>query len=92
MNSHWNNYGYANFAFNEKVIESYCARDALIWEHCKLYQEMPKEVITPSSDTMYTPKKKRERSSFELKTPDYVKNSPAKVICLVTDSSDEDVE
>ena len=86
-NSHWNNYGYVNYKFNERVFEAYCKSDALIWGHCKLYRDMPKEVITSSSAS--TPPKKRVRSSFELKTPEDVKNSPAKVICLVTDSDEE---
>ena len=90
-NKRWNNFGYENFKFNQKVFQTYCDRDALIWPQCKLFQAMPKFIVTASSSS--TPTKKRTRSSFEVDTPEgVVEKSPVKTICLVTSSSEEESE
>ena len=85
-NKRWNNFGYENFRFSQKVFQTYCDRDALIWPQCKLFLGMPKFIVTAS-----TPTKKRTRSSFEVDTPEgIVDKSPVKTICLCSSSSEDD--
>ena len=55
----------------------------------KLFQAMPKFIVTASSSS--TPTKKRTRSSFEVDTPEgIVDKSPVKTICLCSSSSEDD--
>ena len=84
--------GYENYKFNLQVFNSYCEKDAQIWSHCDMFLALPEtEPLQTLQQRTPLKKKKRDRTTFELDSPE-VKDSPPKTICLVTDSSEEEEE
>ena len=86
-NSHWFKYGYRSYKENRIMFENYCIHDDAIIRASTAFKAIPDQV------TQFTPKKKRKRRSrekFELSSPECVSKKTRKIVCVLTDSSEDD--
>ena len=85
-NHHWYKFGYQNYKFNRRMFDAYCSLDDDIMSSSTVFQQLPDDHVSTPVQTS----KKRSRTSFELSSPEMQKNHRRKIICLMSDSEEED--
>ena len=87
-NQHWFKYGYPNYKVNRIMFENYCTHDEKIVKASSSFQALRDEApqFTPTKKK----RKRRLREKFELSSPECATKQKRKIVCVLTESSDDD--
>ena len=87
-NHHWFKFGYKNYKGNRIMFDNYCTCDDQIVKASRSFQALPDEgsQVTPTKKR----RKRRLRDKFELSSPECTNKKARKIVCSLTESSDED--